>query len=486
MIIRFSAFHQALRGGQFHVRFLDRLNHGYGYPVANFLYPGFMYLAEPFKLAGLGFVNSIKMISGLSLLASAIFTYLWLSKRFSLFGAFMGALFYLYTPYHLYDIYRRGSVGEILALAVAPFIFWQIERKSFFWTALGIGVLILSHNTLAVLFMPLILLYIVLPLYKDKTGKQQLYKYIGIFVTALGLSAFFWLPAVFELHYTKFSSIQVSDFQKYFAESSLIGGSSLMAIGVSLFVLYKQRKDSSLNRLFLLFIITSIVSVIFATPYGHSLWDVLPTAFIQFPFRTLSYLIIAVSFIVAYTITYYDRTAKLIISMLFIIVLLYSTQPFLQPKEYFDKGEGFYATNEDSTTVKNEYMPKWVKQNPLQHPARKVVSLDKTLEVPDVTVKPGKILITTKVKNTTELLVNTIYYPGWHANAGGKDIPIVYNNNYGIIGIKVPPGQTDVAITFSETPLRLFADMLSLFSMAGLFVYFFIFPKRKIALKKHV
>src|SRR3989344_3219366 len=44
MIIRFSAFYQALADGQFPVRFLGRLNNGYGYPVADFLYPGFMYL----------------------------------------------------------------------------------------------------------------------------------------------------------------------------------------------------------------------------------------------------------------------------------------------------------------------------------------------------------------------------------------------------------------------------------------------------------
>mgnify|MGYP001558299250 FL=1 len=42
MVIRFSAFHQALRDGQFPVRWLGRLNQEYGYPVANFLYPGFM------------------------------------------------------------------------------------------------------------------------------------------------------------------------------------------------------------------------------------------------------------------------------------------------------------------------------------------------------------------------------------------------------------------------------------------------------------
>ena len=45
-LIRFTAFHQTLREGQFPVRLLTRLNHGYGYPVASFNYPGYMYLAE--------------------------------------------------------------------------------------------------------------------------------------------------------------------------------------------------------------------------------------------------------------------------------------------------------------------------------------------------------------------------------------------------------------------------------------------------------
>src|SRR5680860_1306967 len=45
MIIRFSAFYESLRSGQFPVRFLYRLNNSYGYPVADFLYPLFMYLS---------------------------------------------------------------------------------------------------------------------------------------------------------------------------------------------------------------------------------------------------------------------------------------------------------------------------------------------------------------------------------------------------------------------------------------------------------
>ena len=157
MVIRFSAFYEALRSGQFPVRFLARLNNGFGYPVSNFLYPLFMYLGSPIHVLGFSFVNTVKIVLGLSLVFSSIFTFLWLRKFFDNASSFLGAVFYTLYPYHLYDVYIRGSVGEVLALSIVPFILWQIERRSIIFTSFGIGFLILSHNTLALLFLPLLL-----------------------------------------------------------------------------------------------------------------------------------------------------------------------------------------------------------------------------------------------------------------------------------------------------------------------------------------
>src|SRR3989338_6792857 len=138
MVIRFSAFYETLKSGQFPVRFLSRLNYGFGYPVADFLYPLFMYIGVPIHILKFSFVDTIKIILGASMIGSAIFVYFWLSKLFDKFSSFVGAVFYFYTPYHLYDVYVRGSVGEVLALAIAPFILWQLERKDLLWSAIGI------------------------------------------------------------------------------------------------------------------------------------------------------------------------------------------------------------------------------------------------------------------------------------------------------------------------------------------------------------
>ncbi|MEK7065711.1 MAG: hypothetical protein AAB961_01850, partial [Patescibacteria group bacterium] len=55
MVIRLSAFYQSLAEGQFPVRFLGRLNYSYGYPVANFLYPGFLYIGSILRFIGFSF-----------------------------------------------------------------------------------------------------------------------------------------------------------------------------------------------------------------------------------------------------------------------------------------------------------------------------------------------------------------------------------------------------------------------------------------------
>src|SRR3989337_4065811 len=91
MIIRFSAFHQTLSSGQFPVRFVDRLNNNYGYPVLNFLYPLPFYFAEIPKVLGFGFVDSVKIIFVFSTVSSVVTMYWALSQVFDKRAGFAGA-----------------------------------------------------------------------------------------------------------------------------------------------------------------------------------------------------------------------------------------------------------------------------------------------------------------------------------------------------------------------------------------------------------
>ena len=476
MIIRFSAFHQALRDGQFPVRFLTRLNYGYGYPVANFLYPGFMYLAEIFKLLGFGFVNSIKIILGLSMISSAVFCYFWLSKLFKTVPALCGALFYLYAPYHLYDAYTRGSVGEVLALAIVPFVLWQVERKSVFWSSLGIGLLILSHNTLAVLFLPFIFLYFCLDIWIARANIKErndlLKRYITTLLAGLGLSAFFWIPALFDLQYTIFSSTPVSDFSNYFANIKLIGFSTLSIFLVTLIFIFSKRIDIDKNRLTVLFFVVGFISLFFSGAFSAPFWNVLPVSFVQFPLRLLSVVIVSASFLLASVMAVSSKQIQIVLLSVIGLFIIISFKQYGTPIQFFDKGESFYATNEGTTTVKNEYMPVWVKNVPYAHPENIIEGAPEGIS--NVQTNSNKVdfnFVSTLGGNVT---INRVYFPGWNTYVNNVQVSTgVEATGGGQMKVVLPKDNSMVSLEFGETPMRLFADVVSLtsFFILGVIAY---------------
>jgi hypothetical protein len=81
MVIRLAAFYDALRDGQFPVRWVNTLNFGYGYPVVNFLYPGFLYIGAPIFLLVSSYVLTIKILFVTALIAGPVGVYLWLRKN---------------------------------------------------------------------------------------------------------------------------------------------------------------------------------------------------------------------------------------------------------------------------------------------------------------------------------------------------------------------------------------------------------------------
>ncbi|HSA83406.1 MAG TPA: hypothetical protein VLF20_00785 [Patescibacteria group bacterium] len=461
MIIRFSAFYQAFADGQFPVRFLHRLNFDHGYPVATFLYPGFMYAGIPFHLLKIGVVDTIKIILGLSLIGTTIFTYLWLVAVFKKnIAAVVGAFVSLYLPYHLYDVYTRGSVGEVFAFLFVPFILWMIERKNFFFVSIGIALLLLAHNSLALLFLPVLFFYALI-------RKPFSFKNIVLnFVFGLLLAAFFIIPAIFELHYTRFAQTVISDPTKYFASDALIGFSTLLifvATG-SLFIFQKQfPKDYvGVTRLFL---VVTFLAVFFSFSWSKFFWQIIPSSFIQFPFRLLSLLVITIPFLSALLVIHIEkRFLRNVVIGIIVLMALLSSWQYMQPKEYINKGEGYYVTNEATTTVQNEYLPVWVDEKPVQRAESKVKGAS------DITYNNKEIRFSVDQEKGF-VLINTIYWPGWRVWVNDKEVAIDYDNPKGLMQVSVPNGTSQIRAEFSETPLRLVADGISLVSFAGLLLF---------------
>ncbi|MBI2443360.1 MAG: hypothetical protein HYV40_05670 [Candidatus Levybacteria bacterium] len=462
MIIRLSAFYEVLRDGQVPARFLQRLNQGFGYPVANFLYPGFLYLGVPIHVLGFSFTSSIKILMAGSFLASSYFMFFWLRKFFNDVSSLVGSLFYSYAPYHVYDLYTRGSVGELLALAILPFILWQLERRSAFLAMLGIGLLLISHNTLAIFFLGVLVLVSILDICVAKDRKEALLWYLPVFIIGTGLAAFFWVPALFDLQFTIFSETEIGNWREYFSDLRLVGMQTYLIFTASLAVFFLHRVRPSKHRLTLLLLFVGLVSTFLATPMSAFLWEILPVSFVQFPFRFLSVSIVSASFLIAFLFSVFKKTEQVIGGVLVVLLATFSLWPVLTGIQYIDKPDSYYSTNLDTTTVHQEYMPRWVKEIPEKWENKKVVTYQGKVDEIATTANS----ISFQSNGSGEYVIQKVYFPGWHATIDGRSIPISYENPKGLISLMLPEGSHRVELRFSETPLHLVSDVISVFSLA--------------------
>ncbi len=468
MIIRLSAFYDTLRDGQIPARFLERLNFGYGYPVSNFLYPGYLYLGSLIHLIGFGFIDTVKILFGLSLIFSGVFSYLWLRRLFGRVDSAVGSLIYVYSPYHLFDIYKRGSLGEALSISVLPLVFYGIEKGSTILIALSVFSILIFHNSLAVLFLPLIPIYALL-------RKSFLRSLPGIILGGL-LSSFFTIPAIFELKYTKFFETLISNPLEYFAQVSLIGVVSFViftAVALLTFIIYREDfKKVPYRSLLIFFSIIFIISIFLSTNISTFFWENVNASFIQFPFRMLSLSIVAVSFFASYISYILFKKIKVVAVIIMLCLLAFSGYKYLSDQKYSNNPDEFYSTNEATTTVHGEYMPVWVKSPPTSRPENKVEIISGDAEISDLIVSSNKIEFQTRVNSDSIIRLNTIFWPGWKVFVEGEEREINYDNELGVIEFNLKQYDDRVYIFFQDDLIRTLSNTLSL--IAALVLVYFI------------
>ena len=490
MVIRFSAFHQTLASGQFPVRFVDRLNNNYGYPVTNFLYPLPFYLAEVPKILGFNFTDSIKIIFASSTIISVVAMFWALQLVFARNAALAGAITYLFIPYRFVDLYVRGSIGENAAFAVAPLILgsiYKIQKGQFKFLpllALFTAFLILSHNVIAILFIPVLFLIAMVVI------KKQRLIVSGYFLLGILVSSFFLIPAIWDIQYVKLSQIKVSEISNHLVNLSQLivpswgygpnpaipGGMSVQVGVVSSFIFLAacllrflgEIKDRVFELSILIFLIVLFLMTQAALPF----WQVVPFVdVIQFPWRLLALIVFSSSLLSAYLVNYAKN--KILVATLIIVAVVTSTIIYTKPRSFVERGDGFYSTNEDSTTVRDEYLPLWVKEKPQQRDSKKLYVFNGQAEIVSSQIKSANYRATVNSQNDSTIRVNTIYFPGWQVKVNGQKVDIDHSNKFGLIDFKLPRGIHEVIISYTRMPVHLASELISLTSilLTGVLLY---------------
>lgn len=448
MVIRFSAFYQSLREGQFPVRFLGRLNESYGYPVSNFLYPGFMYIGSLIKAMGFSFQTSVEIIIASSIILGAVAMYAWLNAYFTPFSSFIGSLSFLFSPYLLYDVYKRGSVGELLAIALGIATCAAIAKKSRLLIPVLTLLLSISHNTLALFFIPFLLIYILM--------KKQ-YQLLVSFGLGLGMSLFFWGPALVEQSLVVFHRVTVSNPQDFFAISTSILIQSSLFVVAAIISLFGKRNHYDKERLLFLTII--IIVCVFTTGMSSYIWNIpLFAKVIQFPYRWFSLILLAGPWLIAYMA---DQKGVARLLAIVGIVYFFSVAWSYGKTESIIRPDGFFTTNEATTTVADEYMPKWVTKKFETRPTKKIDFYQGSGILYEKKVNTQVVDVTIDAKEPSVIQVNTLYYPGWGGMLDNKTLNISVDNPYGVMRIDIPSGTHHLYMAFRETAVRFIFDVLS-------------------------
>lgn len=460
MIIRLSAFYQSLREGQFPVRLLGRLNHSYGYPVANFLYPGFLYIGSVLHLIGFSFQSSIEIILVGSVLFAVIFLFLWLKKYFSSLGSFLGSLAFLLNPYLLYDVFRRGSIGEIVAIGAFFGVLYAFESGSILLFIPLLSFLLISHNTAALFFLGVLVLLIYLR--KERS-------FILPTLIAIGSAAFFWIPALVEKRFVLFDSVGVSNPMHYFPASFdlLLKNAPVVLIGI--WLLFNAPKKYSKERM--LFTTLIVTGAFFISELSAFLWNLKPLQlFVQFPYRLFLFWIVAGSWLISYIADSYKKIG-VAVAVISILWFGYNATTYAHV-ESIQHPEGYFSTNEATTTVANEYMPRWVSEIPVRRADKRIEVLTGNADIQTIEVNTNRIHVAIEASENSLLQINNLFYPGWGAMVDDKPMTIAYNNDLGVMQIPILEGTHTLFMEFRETKSRFLADMISLFSILFFLIYY--------------
>lgn len=499
-VVRLGEMYREIKDLQIPPRYSTNLNFGHGYPLFNFAYPLPYYLGMLFFPTKIGFITTIKLLFILSTLVSAIGMFL-LSRKLwgTTIGAFMSILLFIYWPYRIVDLYARGSLGETVAFAFFPFLLYfclqivSAKRSLFPFIAaiFCLAGLILAHNIMALLFM-----FVLLPFmfFLVKGNKTLLIRFGFILCFGFALSAFFWFPALYEKQYILLSKVPIADRNLYFVtlqelvthrfgygmptdkENGFSYQIGWPQITIFLFVIisqlfYKQKRNRVV--LMLLFLIAVMLFLLFSP--SAFIWKTMPLlSEINYPWTLLGPIGFSISLLAGYIGQ--QKKAIQLFGLLLSISAIALFLPYARPEKQIYPQDTYYLTNDAPTTSSFEYMPLWVKKWSLHRPTQEIVSKNSSLSTTNVFISSNKIQAKVVVKGNTTLQLQKIYYPGWHIFVNGKEQKVTYTNPTGFMEFPIKKGTHTIYAVFTETPMRILANMVSLGTLCFLAVLV-IFPK---------
>jgi hypothetical protein len=520
-LLRLALLDRAVSAGLWLPRWSSELLLGFGYPLFNFYAPGAYYVAELFQLGGFSAYWAFIAAFCVAVLFAGIGMY-WLAL--AIYGpgkewaALLAAVAYAYAPYLLTNVYIRGALSEATAQALLPWIFWTTrclltaERPSRYYlpSALTLGALAITHNITLLFVPPLLVVYILVLWLPHRRIERALWIALSL-ATAMGISAFFWLPLLIERRYLADTAYEISrsvwlpgsmwtwtnfldggfTYEHTFARPIRVG---LVQIGLAVggFVLAGRR-----NAEWLLWLLVAVATGLFMGKWAVAIWqssELLSVA--QFAWRLLSVHSLALALGAGYIVTRGPRLLRYALFAVVVVVIILSMRPRLAWMKTFapagvdlttpvfaniEIDKGVLEGGEGNSSIQ-EFRPLWAPRTLAltdsdladsdqmggnQRDGNQTDGNQTGGEVEIALQSAGLSSLRATVTSAVAmpLRLASFYFPGWHVWIDGAETAPYPSTNLGLLTIDMPAGEHTLEVKWLGTPLQRGSTVFSLVAL---------------------
>lgn len=497
-IIRVVEFDQGLRAGSLFPRWAPDLGFGYGEPALGLYPPFFYYVTSAFHWLGAGYIAAENFATLVLLLLAGLGMYLLCARLCGRRGALVATAAYLLAPYLVYDLYGSTDKTEAAAFAFLPLAVWALFRLSDEgrprWIAVAglcLALLVLSSSPIAMIAFPFLLL-LVLYLAWARGAWRRLWQGLATLGLGLGLSAFFWLPALAEQRFVHIDRM-TAGYLNYRANimpvvallysprawflTFPIGPAQLIGAAAALVLAVRFRKTPGRIRDLLFFLAFFLLAAFLAGSWSRFVWDRLALLQkIQFPARFLVLIAFSAAALCGLSVELIvggRRRLGDILAVAAVAGVIAVGFPLTSHANWYAVGDAFYtpaniAARGMADSTSGEYQPVWASRAPTAPPAGPLAFVSGQGRVLASTLLPERRELAVQVASEARVRADIQYFPGWAVTVDGTPRAFDYQDPAGLIEFTLDPGLHAVSLAFHDTPVRRLAEGISLLALLGL------------------
>ena len=506
---RIFAVSHEIRLGDYYPRWLALALYGKGLPDLNFYSPAFYLLVSWLHVIGIPLAVALKLFCFALSLMGAGGVYLWVKKYSDTSGALLSASLYLFLPYRFLDIFVRGAIPEFAALSLLPWLFYAMDLsftqkgryRGIGLAALASAALVLTHHLSALIIMPFAAVYFAWHAFTSrKEPRAILWSALGPAAGA-GLSAFYWLPVVFEMRHLSYFESPVNIFDHFVYPSQWFasqwdfglsvpgpGDGMSFQVGYALLgvtaagVFSLGWLPSQIRRFGLVLLVLGSFGLFMTTEYASFLYEVVyPLQLIQFPWRFLGpatlFFVVFAGLITANALVGIRAWCRwgLLVLVLVISISLSSEHRAVKLQEAIDldvlEAETVRLNQVGGWGMAREFMPKWANFDPngfVSSPLW-IAPRHYAERISELAVKGSRMQFRIDAESQAHIIIPWYYFPGWRAQAGDVSIPVVPDAN-GFVSFALPPGAYQVSVWFGSTWPRITGWIVAAVTMLAFLV----------------